>query len=237
MIQGFLLNIRLRKRWYHKLIYKTVFAFRALRLPFPGLFGAVFFNLHNVMLMCWRRLKQFFFYEPMLRYRCSRVGRSVFFEVNFPLIIGYGSLSVGDKVTIGGNVTVIVSYKINPDPVVSVGDNVYLGYATVLSCAERIAIGDNVLIAERCSIFDNNNHPVDPVARKNNEPIGRADVAPVVVEDGAWIGARSIIMKGVTVGRDSVVAAGSVVTRDVPPGMIVAGNPAVVVKQIKSASG
>lgn len=232
MPQNFFLNIRLRKKWYHKFIYDSALKIRRLRLPFPKLLGAFFFHCLNVWLIFWRRIKQFFFYEPMFRYRCTSVGKSLYFEVNFPLILGYGSILVGDNVTIGGNATFIVSYKTNPDPTISMGDNLYIGYASVLSCADNISIGNRVLIAEGCSIFDNNNHPIDPEARANNEPVGQKDIAPVIIEDDVWVGAHSIILKGVTLGRGSVVATGSVVTKDVPAMTVVAGNPAKVVKQV-----
>ena len=232
MIQKLLLNIRLRKKWYHKFIYDSALKLRILRLPFPKIFGALFFHLHNIWLIFWRRTKQFFFYEPMFRYRCTSVGKSLYIEVNFPLILGYGSIFVGDNVIIGGNATFIVSYKTNPDPTIFIGNNVYIGYASLLSCADSISIGNNVRVAEGCRIFDNNNHPVDPVARTRNEPVGENDIAPVVLEDETWIGAHSTILKGVTVGRGSVVATCSVVTKDVPAMTVVAGNPAKVVKQI-----
>ena len=153
MIQKFILNIKKRKNWYHKLLYDIAIFIRRIRLPFPRLFGAIFFNLHGILLMLWRRTKQFFFYEPMFRYRCANVGKSLYFEVNFPLILGYGSIFVGDNVIIGGNATFIVSYKTNPNPTISIGDNVYVGYSTLLSSAENITIGNRVLIAANCSIL------------------------------------------------------------------------------------
>lgn len=232
MFRQLILNIKLRKKWYHRALYDTAFKLRGVRLPFPCVFGALFFNLHNLWLIFWRRTKQFLFYDPMFRYRCSSVGKSLYIEVNFPLILGYGSIFVGDNVKIGGNATFIVSYKTNPNPTISIGNDVYIGYASVLSCADSISIGNRVLIAEGCSIYDNNNHPIDPEARAKNEPVGQKDIAPVVIEDDAWIGAHSIILKGVTVGRGSVVATGSVVTKDVPAMTVAAGNPAKVVKKL-----
>jgi acetyltransferase-like isoleucine patch superfamily enzyme len=231
-IQSFLLDIRTQRKWYHKALYRTAHTLRGARLPLSRPVGAILFNGRNAALVAWRRIKQFFIYEPMLRYRCRKVGRGVYLEVNFPLILGYGSIDLGDRVRIGGNVNLMVSYKVHPNPTITVGDDVYLGYETLLSCAERIEIGNRVLVAERATIFDNNNHPLDPQARADNAPVEKEQIAPVKIEDEAWIGAGAIILKGVTVGRGAVVATGAVVTKDVPARTIVAGNPARVVKKI-----
>lgn len=234
MLKQFIQNIKLRKKWYHRFLYQTVLTLRRIRLPFPRIFGAVFFNFHRIWINIWRRIKQFFFYEPMFRYRCKSVGKSLYLEVNFPLILGYGTINVGDEVTIGGNSTFVVSYKARENPTISIGNKVYLGYETFLSCAESITIGNNVRIAEGCRIFDNNNHPIDPGARTANAPIGDQDIAPVILEDETWIGSHSTILKGVTIGRGSVVATGSVVSKSVPPLTVVAGNPAKIVKEIRT---
>lgn len=231
-MQHFIQNIKLRKKWYHRAIYDCVIFVRRARMPFPRFFGAVFHTCYTFWILFWRRSKQFFLYEPMFRYRCGHVGDSLLIEVNMPLILGYGTVNVGNTVTIGGNVTFIASYKARENPTISIGNNVYLGYETVISCAEKITIGNDVRIAEGCKIFDNNNHPLDPEARKNNDPVTDADIARVRIEDESWLGAHSTILKGVTVGKGAIVATGSVVTRDVPPCTIVAGNPAKVVKQI-----
>jgi acetyltransferase-like isoleucine patch superfamily enzyme len=234
-IDRFFLDIRTQKTPFHRLLYRTAKRLRTMRLPFPRFYGALLYRSRNAGLVAWRRFKQLFFFDPMLRYRCRQVGKGVYFESNFPLIMGYGDIRIGDRLGISGNVTMIVSYKTNPNPTIVIGHDVYLGYATTLSCADRITIGNRVLIAHFVSIFDNNNHPIDPNARAANQPVGKEDIAPVVIEDDVWVGAYAIILKGVTVGRGSVVAMGAVVTRDVPAMTIVAGNPARVVKQITPA--
>lgn len=235
-VQSFLAGIRRQETWYHRAIYKTVMALRNIRLPFPRLFGAIFFNERNARLTVWRRFKQFFYYEPMFRYRCARVGRALYFESNFPLILGYGSIIAGDRVRISGNVTFIVSYKATANPTIEIGNEVYLGYATILACADRITIGSRVLFAQGVQVYDNNTHPLDPTARAKNLPVERENVAPVVIEDDVWIGSHATILKGVTVGRGSVVATHAVVSRDVPPMTVVAGNPAKVVKTLNGQS-
>jgi acetyltransferase-like isoleucine patch superfamily enzyme len=93
-------------------------------------------------------------------------------------------------------------------------------------------IGDDTLIAGDVSIFDNTNHPVSPTQRLSGERISASDIAPVVIGCNVWIGMRSIVMRGVTIGDNSVVAAGSVVTKSVPPNTLVAGNPAAPIRHL-----
>ncbi len=231
-IDKFILDISTQKTPFHSKLYHLAKAARSARLPFPGFFGGIFYNSRNISLAAWRRFKQILFFDPMLRYRCKHVGKGVYFESTFPLIMGYGDIHIGDRVGLSGNVNLVASYKLNPNPTITVGDDTYLGYESTLSCADRITIGNRVLIAHFASIYDNNNHPIDPKARAANAPIGPEDVAPVVVEDEAWIGAHATVLKGVTIGKGAVVAMGAMVTRNVPPMTVVAGNPARVVKEI-----
>lgn len=101
--------------------------------------------------------------------------------------------------------------------------------ATVVAAAERVTIGDDVLCGANVTICDTDWHHPDP--RRRHEP---GPSAPVVIEDNVWLGMNVIVLKGVTIGRDAVIGAGSVVTKPVPAGMIAAGNPAVVLGPVPS---
>ena len=89
-----------------------------------------------------------------------------------------------------------------------------------------ITIGDDVLIGPKVNILSEE-HPVNPADRK------ALMVRPVVIKNGAWIGAGATILPGVTVGENSIVAAGAVVNKDVPDNTIVGGIPAKVIKDIQ----
>ena len=98
---------------------------------------------------------------------------------------------------------------------------------TVVAAAEMIEIGEGVLCGANVTITDTDWHQVDPVLRREPGPS-----APVRIEDNVWLGLNTVVLKGVTIGRDSVVGAGSVVTRSIPSGVLAAGQPARVIRSL-----
>jgi acetyltransferase-like isoleucine patch superfamily enzyme len=98
-----------------------------------------------------------------------------------------------------------------------IGERCSLGDRTEIHCGESVVIGDRVIIAWDCNILDRDYHSVNAGAERT---------APVRIGNDVWIGCRVIILKGVSIGDRAVIAAGAVVTRDVPPGVLAAGNPA-----------
>lgn len=110
---------------------------------------------------------------------------------------------------------------------IEVGRNLFINYNCTILDVAKVNIGDNVLIAPNVSIYTAG-HPLHADTRKTGYEYG----IPVTIGDNVWIGGNSIIMPGVTVGCNSVIGAGSVVTKDVPDWTIVAGNPARVIRKI-----
>jgi acetyltransferase-like isoleucine patch superfamily enzyme len=134
------------------------------------------------------------------------------------------------------------SFSLGANGRCTVGDFTLLNGALVMA-EELIEIGSHVLISWNVGIADSDFHPLDPAQRlqdtyalapfyENRPPRPVLKTAPVKICDGVWIGMGAIILKGVTVGENSVVAAGAVVSKSVPANTVVAGNPAVVVKQL-----
>lgn len=130
-----------------------------------------------------------------------------------------GLLVFGKRVGILGNFTVV-----NPSNV-SIGKHCGINHGVFILGHTRVDIGDYVVLSARVMLIDTGLEIAG--FAKAEHPVHVA--GPVRIEDGAWIGAGAIILPGVTVGRKSVVGAGSVVTRDVPPYSIVAGNPARII--------
>ena len=111
---------------------------------------------------------------------------------------------------------------------IRVGRNVFINQGCTLNDIGGIEIGDDVLIGPRVSLITSG-HPLDPNQRRR-----QIVAAPIVIQRNVWLCAGAMVLQGVTVGEDSVVAAGAVVTRDVPPGTLVAGVPAQVVRPISA---
>ncbi len=111
-----------------------------------------------------------------------------------------------------------------------VGENFAMTGGSIIA-AERIVIGDNVNVGANTTIMDTDFHPLDAQARRLDSELGKT--APVIIEDDVFIGMNCLILKGVTLGRGSVIGAGSVVTKDVPPYTMAAGNPARVIGNVQ----
>jgi acetyltransferase-like isoleucine patch superfamily enzyme len=108
------------------------------------------------------------------------------------------------------------------------GDRVFVNVGTTIIAVEQIVVGDDVAFANDVYVMDSDSHGVE--GRPHRQ-------APITIGDGCWIGARAMILPGVTIGKRVLVAAGAVVTRDVPDDSLVAGNPARVVRQLNYPAG
>ena len=148
-------------------------------------------------------------------------------------------------VVFGNHVSVYsgCSFAIQKDGKCTVGDFTLLNGAIVMA-EELIQIGSHCLISWGVGIADSDFHPLEPARRlidaqalapyfKGRPARPKLKTAPVKICDNVWIGMNAVILKGVTVGENSVVAAGSVVTKSVEPNTVVAGNPAVEVKRFE----
>lgn len=138
-------------------------------------------------------------------------------------------LVFGDKVTIGSYAIIRPTnlYGGKAGVGLKVGNNSSIGPYAYIGCSGYIEIGDNVMMSPRVSIYSENHNFSETEFPMIEQGVTRSFVK---IEDDCWIAANAVILAGVTVGKGSVVAAGSIVTKDVPPYSIVAGNPAKIIK-------
>lgn len=159
----------------------------------------------------------------------------------------YGRISISNngEITIGNELLIYSGGQYNPvggynrtqiiclnGAIIDIKDHVGISNSTIY-CAKYISIEDNVSIGGGCKIFDTDFHSIDPnVRRTKRETLKDIKTNPITIKKNAWIGGYSIILKGVVIGENSVIGAGSVVTTNVPDNEIWAGNPARFIKKI-----
>jgi len=179
-------------------------------------------NFIRDFIFCWYRLGYWdsswrFLHMPIIQKHQSA-----------KIIIGkkFTACSNPRKNSIGVFQKVIIK-ALSPNSIIKFGTNLGVSGATI--SGENITIGNNVLIGSGVLITDSDAHPIHPKLRNDHRFI---KTKRIIIEDDVFIGARSIILKGVTIGEGSVIGAGSVVSKDIPKMSIAAGNPAKVIKAI-----
>jgi len=146
-------------------------------------------------------------------------------------------ISIGKNTHIRGNLQVF-AYGGS----IEIGNNCYVGELSYIWSGEKIVIGNNVLISHQVNIIDSNSHELNAQERvqgylhiiSKGHPTEKGSIltSPIIINDNAWISFGVIILKGITIGEGAVVAAGSVVTKNVAPYTLVAGNPARYIKDL-----
>ena len=202
---------------------KSFYIYKAIRVVF-----------NNIFAVCDRIRTYIIFWGNNVHHRSFKTN-------GVPLV----SVAIGGKCTIGNSFIMNNGAKGNPigcfqkctifvgtNAELIIGNNVGISQ-TALVCQKKIVIGNDVIIGGGVCVYDTNFHSLNPAHRKNSsDDFAYKVMKEVHIEDRVFIGAHSIIMKGVTIGKNSVVGAGSVVTKSIPPNQIWAGNPANFIKSI-----
>ena len=128
---------------------------------------------------------------------------------------------------IKGNVVVTAPFYCDYGVNIAVGENFYTNHNVTILDGAKVTFGDNVFIAPDC-VFSTAGHPIDTEQRN----LGLEIALPITVGDNVWIGTNVSVLPGVTIGSNVVIGAGSVVNRNIPDGVIAAGNPCRVIRKI-----
>lgn len=110
---------------------------------------------------------------------------------------------------------------------IEVGDNVLIMFGVRINSSAKISIGDDCMLSSFCSVSDADLHDFSGTEEMQGKPL------PVILEDGVWLGDSVIVCKGVRIGKNSIIGAGSVVSHDIPGNVIAAGNPIRIVKKLE----
>ncbi len=167
----------------------------------------------------------------------GQLGSPVYLSLNSRLI----NRNHRDAAKIGSGCALRAIFRLENQGNLTIGNDVYMGDGCLISVMEEVSIGEGTLFAHGVQLFDNDTHPTDAADRvadfrkklghKLPRPI-EIGHAPVSIGKRCWLGMNSIVMKGVTIGDDTIVASGSVVVKDLPGCVVAAGNPAKPLKRL-----
>jgi acetyltransferase-like isoleucine patch superfamily enzyme len=198
-------------------------SFRLITWPIRLLVTAVQRTYHALM--------RVFVAEPHFKAHCRTVGRNVHTGPYVHWMQGRGTIEVGDDVLVDGKSSFTFTARYAAHPTLRIGSRCYIGHGCRFVVGREITIGNDVRLAAGVTLREASGHPLHPGRRAAGEAAPESSIRSIVIEDEAWLGADATILSGVRVGRGAVVATCAVVTRDVPAGTVVAGNPARVVRE------
>jgi len=164
------------------------------------------------------------------RMKGMKFGRSSFIGPGYRIAPKLSGIELGSNVVIGRNAWFDIS-RYTEDGRITIGDGVQIGRNAVISACQKISIGKKCLISYNVTIIDHDHDVFNPEVAPMDA--GITEGKKILIEDECFIGAHSFILKGVHLGRHSVVGAASVVTKSFPAFSVIAGNPARLIRSLK----
>ncbi|MBN3560859.1 acyltransferase [Aliamphritea spongicola] len=192
--------------------------------------------LHQALNQLASETARILYWTPMFRTRLRHgpqgLGNQLYLFGGMPLVQGNLIIEMGRHCRLSGQTTFSGRWRSEQTPMLIVGNNVGISWQTTIAVGSKVVLGDNVRMGGRCFLAGYPGHPLDPVARAKGLPDTDDQVGDIILEQDVWLGSGVTVMKGVTIGAGTVVATASVVTHDLPAGVIAGGMPAKVIKAI-----
>ena len=173
-----------------------------------------------------------FYWTPLFRSRTTHAGKCLYLYGGMPYLSGPLEIRYGDNCRISGQTTFSGRAASSSVPLLTLGDNVDVGWQSTIAVGTQVVIGNNVRIAGKAFIAGYPGHPINAVDRAAGLPDLDRQAGDIIIEDDVWIATGVTIMPNVRIGKGSVIATGSIVTRDIPADVLAGGVPAQVIKSL-----
>lgn len=208
---------------------KAVFNFEIVA---PKFLLASSYSIYVFLRNLFSSLTRIFFWTPLFKGRLQKVGRHLNLYGGLPYISGPISIELGDNCRVSGQTTFSGRSCATTAPQLIVGSNIDIGWMTTIAVGTKVVLADNVRIAGRTILAGYPGHPLNPVDRALGMPETDDQVGDIIIEKDVWLATGVSVMANVRIGQGTVVAAGSVVTRDLPAMVLAGGIPARVIRSL-----
>ncbi|MEH6453419.1 MAG: acyltransferase [Psychromonas sp.] len=208
---------------------KSVFNFEIVA---PKFIFAMGYSIYIFFRNLFSSLTRIFFWTPLFKGRLQKVGSNLNLYGGLPYISGPVTIELGDKCRVSGQTTFSGRSCATTAPQLIVGNNIDIGWMTTIAVGTKVIIADNVRIAGRTILAGYPGHPLNPVDRALGLPETDDQVGDIILEKDVWLATGVSVMASVRIGQGTIVAAGSVVTHDLPPMVLAGGIPARVIRSL-----
>lgn len=212
--------------------FRLIRGWRVASVPTIPVAHRLLYDIRNGCLSTARFVYRAAWSTPLFQSRLLRPAPRLYLYGGIPLVIGPVEIELGADCRVCGQTTITGRSAGRTHPRLTVGRNVNIGWQTTIAVGKTITIGDNVRIAGRAFLAGYPGHPVDAGDRAEGLPDTDDQVGDIVIESDAWLATGVTVLAGVRIGKGTIVAAGSVVTHDLPPGVLAAGIPARAIRQL-----
>jgi acetyltransferase-like isoleucine patch superfamily enzyme len=212
-------------------------ALRGFEIYTPRFTALPIYNTYCILRTLFSTITRIFVWTPLIKGRLNQAGRHLYLYGGLPYISGPLLIKVGNDCRISGRTTFSGRSCEKESPILQVGNNVDIGYMSSIAVGRRVMIGNNVRIAARALLAGYPGHPLDSKARAAGLPETDDQVGDIILEDDVWLATGVSVIGGVCIGKGSIVAAGSVVTHDIPPNVLAGGIPARVIRTLDKTLG
>ena len=212
-------------------LLKAIFYFQ---LPAPKFLLLPAYTLYVLLRNASATFTRIFIWTPLFKGRINKVGQQLNLYGGLPYICGPLTIQLGDNCRISGQSTFTGRSCNVTTAQLSIANNVDIGWMTTIAVGSKVIIHDNVRIAGRALLAGYPGHPFDPQERAQGLPETQQQVGDIILEKDVWLATGVSVMAGVRIGEGSIIAAGSVVTHDIPAMVLAGGIPARVIRPLKS---
>ena len=217
--------------WARTLL-KVAKTMRTAHFPVVPLVHAPLYVLHRAVAQSVANFTRICWYTPLFQTRLTKPAPRLYLYGGMPLVLGNLKLNVASDCRIAARINLTGRTAAKTTPELSVGKNCDIGWGSSIAVGTSITIGNNVRLAANVHLAGYPGHPLDAAARARGEPETDDQVGAIILEDDVWLATGTTVLAGVRIGRGTIVGAGSVVTKDLPAGVLAAGAPARVIRAI-----
>ncbi len=217
-------------------VFKILKAIRGASFPAPRVMTKPLYYGYCSVLTLISTMVRVFWWTPLFKGRLVHSGANLYLYGGLPYISGPVEIELGKNCRVSGHSTFSGRSVAKTTPKLTVGNNVDIGWMTTIAVGSNVVIGNNVRIAGRTLLAGYPGHPLDAKARAAGLPETDDQVGDIILEDDVWLATGVSVMSDVRIGHSTIVAAGSVVTHDLPANVLAGGIPAKVIAQLDATS-